>query len=56
MIEELRKEYYFREDSPLVCDEHGNFHYPRKHWVFGGFFYFTTNLHFILHFAASDKI
>ena len=24
MIEELRREFYFGEDSPLVCDEHGN--------------------------------
>ena len=25
MIEELRKEYYFGEDSPLICDEKGDY-------------------------------
>ena len=25
MIEELRKEFYFGEDSPLICDENGNY-------------------------------
>ena len=27
-IKELRAEYYFGEDSPLICDEHGNFTKP----------------------------
>lgn len=28
MIEDLRKEYYFGEESPLICDEHGNYTKP----------------------------
>ena len=28
MIQELRKEFYFGEDSPLVCDENGGFTRP----------------------------
>ena len=28
MIQELRKEFYFGEDSPLVCDENGDFTRP----------------------------
>ena len=28
MIKELRKEYYFGEDTPLVCDENGNYTRP----------------------------
>ena len=31
MIEDLRKEAYFGEDSPLICDESGNY---VKHDVF----------------------
>ncbi len=28
MIKELHKEYYFGEDAPLICDEHGEFTKP----------------------------
>ena len=28
MIEELREDFYFGEDSPLICDKHGNFTKP----------------------------
>lgn len=28
MVEDLRKEFYFGEDTPLVCDEHGEFTKP----------------------------
>ena len=28
MIKFLREEYYFGEDSPLICDEHGNYTKP----------------------------
>lgn len=28
MIKLLREEYYFGEDSPLICDEHGNYTNP----------------------------
>ena len=28
MINELRKEFYFGEDTPLVCDENGDFTRP----------------------------
>ncbi len=28
MIWLLREEYYFGEDSPLICDEHGNYTKP----------------------------
>lgn len=28
MIKELRKEYYFGKDAPLICDEHGGFTKP----------------------------
>ena len=28
MIKLLREEYYFGEDSPLICDEHGNYTKP----------------------------
>ena len=27
-IKEIRAEYYFGEDSPLICDEHGNYTKP----------------------------
>ncbi|MBO5968713.1 MAG: tyrosine-type recombinase/integrase, partial [Clostridia bacterium] len=30
MIEELRREYYFGENSPLVCDEHGGVTNPER--------------------------
>jgi hypothetical protein len=28
MIKELRQEFYFGEDSPLICDENGGFTKP----------------------------
>ncbi len=28
MVEDLRKEFYFGEDAPLVCDKHGGFTHP----------------------------
>ena len=28
VIKELRKVYYFGEDSPLICDENGNYTKP----------------------------
>lgn len=30
MIEELRNEFYFGENSPLVCDEHGGYTNPER--------------------------
>lgn len=30
MIEKLREEYYFGEDTPLVCDEKGNYTKPNN--------------------------
>ena len=28
MVEDLRREFYFGEDAPLVCDKHGGFTHP----------------------------
>ena len=61
MIEELRKEYYFGEDSPLVCDEHGNFTKPdifrrRYHRLLEGAGIQSKGLHSLRHTFATNLV
>ncbi|MBQ4120697.1 MAG: site-specific integrase [Clostridia bacterium] len=61
MIEELRKEFYFGEDSPLVCDEHGNFTNPerfrrRYHRLLEGAGIESKGLHSLRHTFATNLV
>ena len=61
MIEELRKEFYFGEDSPLVCDEHGNVTKPdvfrrRYHRLLEGAGIESKGLHSLRHTFATNLV
>ncbi len=61
MIEELRQEIYFGEDSPLVCDEHGNFTNPerfrrRYHRLLEGAGIESKGLHSLRHTFATNLV
>ena len=61
MIEELRKEFYFGEDSPLICDEHGNFTNPerfrrRYHRLLEGAGIQSKGLHSLRHTFATNLV
>ena len=61
MIEELRQEFYFGEDSPLVCDEHGNFTNPerfrrRYHRLLEGAGIESKGLHSLRHTFATNLV
>ena len=61
MIEELRKEFYFGEDSPLICDEHGNFTNPerfrrRYHRLLDGAGIQSKGLHSLRHTFATNLV
>ena len=61
MIEELRWEFYFGEDSPLVCDEHGNFTNPerfrrRYHRLLEGAGIESKGLHSLRHTFATNLV
>ena len=61
MIEELRREFYFGEDSPLVCDEHGNFTNPerfrrRYHRLLEGAGIESKGLHSLRHTFATNLV
>ena len=61
MIEELRKEYYFGEDSPLICDEQGNFTKPdifrrRYHRLLEGAGIQSKGLHSLRHTFATNLV
>ena len=61
MIEELRNEYYFGEDSPLICDEHGNFTNPerfrrRYHRLLEGAGIPSKGLHSLRHTFATTLV
>ena len=61
MIEELRKEYYFGEDSPLICDEQGNFTNPerfrrRYHRLLEGAGIESKGLHSLRHTFATNLV
>ena len=61
MIEELRREFYFGEDSPLVCDEHGNVTKPdvfrrRYHRLLEGAGIESKGLHSLRHTFATNLV
>ena len=61
MIEELRKEYYFGENSPLICDEHGNYTKPdvfrrRYHRLLEGAGIESKGLHSLRHTFATNLV
>ena len=61
MIEELRKEFYFGEDSPLVCDEHGGVTNPerfrrRYHRLLEGAGIESKGLHALRHTFATNLV
>ena len=61
MIEELRKEFYFGEDSPLVCDEYGNVTKPdvfrrRYHRLLEGAGIESKGLHSLRHTFATNLV
>ena len=61
MIEELRKEFYFGGDSPLVCDEHGNVTKPdvfrrRYHRLLEGAGIESKGLHSLRHTFATNLV
>ena len=61
MIEELRREFYFGEDSPLVCDEHGNVTKPdvfrrRYHRLLEGAGIDSKGLHSLRHTFATNLV
>ena len=61
MIEELRKEFYFCEDSPLICDEHGNYTKPdvfrrRYHRLLEGAGIKSKGLHSLRHTFATNLV
>ena len=61
MIEELRKEFYFGEDSPLICDEHGGFTNPerfrrRYHRLLDGAGIQSKGLHSLRHTFATNLV
>ena len=61
MIKELRKEFYFGEDSPLVCDENGNYTKPdvfrrRFHRLLDGAGIESKGLHALRHTFATNLV
>ena len=61
MIEELRKEFYFGEDSPLICDENGNYTNPdvfrrRYHRLLEGASIESKGLHSLRHTFATNLV
>ena len=61
MIEELRREFYFGEDSPLVCDEHGNVTKPdvfrrRYHRLLEGAGIDSKGFHSLRHTFATNLV
>ena len=61
MIEELRQEFYFGEDSPLICDEHGKYTKPdvfrrRYHRLLEGAGIESKGLHSLRHTFATNLV
>ena len=61
MIEQLRAEYYFGENSPLVCDENGNYTKPevfrrRYHRLLEGAGIDSKGLHSLRHTFATNLV
>ena len=61
MIEQLRAEYYFGENSPLVCDENGNYTKPevfrrRYHRLLEGAGIKSKGLHSLRHTFATNLV
>jgi len=61
MIEELRREHYFGENSPLVCDEHGGVTNPerfrrRYHRLLEGAGIESKGLHALRHTFATNLV
>ncbi len=61
MIKELREEYYFGEDSPLVCDESGSYSNPerfrrRYHRLLEGAGIESKGLHSLRHTFATNLV
>ncbi len=61
MIKELREEYYFGEDSPLVCDENGGYTNPerfrrRYHRLLEGAGIESKGLHSLRHTFATNLV
>ena len=61
MIQELRQEYYFGEDSPLICDENGNYTKPdifrrRYHRLLEGAGIKSKGLHSLRHTFATNLV
>ena len=61
MIQKLRQEYYFGEDSPLICDEHGNYTKPdvfrrRYHRLLEGAGIESKGLHSLRHTFATNLV
>ena len=61
MIEELRQEFYFGEDSPLICDENGNYTKPdilrrRYHRLLEGARIESKGLHSLRHTFATNLV
>ena len=61
MIKELRDEFYFGEDSPLICDENGNYTKPdvfrrRYHRLFDRAGIESKGLHSLRHTFATNLV
>ena len=61
MIEELRKEFYLGEDSPLICDENGNYTKPdvfrrRYHRLLESAGIESKGLHSLRHTFATNLV
>ena len=61
MIKELRAEFYFGEDSPLICDENGNYTKPdvfrrRFHRLLDGAGIESKGLHALRHTFATNLV
>ena len=61
MIKELRQEFYFGEDSPLICDENGDFTKPdvfrrRFHRLLDGAGIESKGLHALRHTFATNLV
>ena len=61
MIKELREEFYFGEDSPLICDENGGYTKPdvfrrRYHRLLDGAGIESKGLHALRHTFATNLV
>ena len=61
MIKELREEFYFGEDSPLICDENGDYTKPdvfrrRFHRLLDGAGIESKDLHALRHTFATNLV